>query len=137
MENINGLFTNSDHFEIRIDGYKLTPREVDVVSCIINSGKVPSIATLLSISSRTAETHIKNIMLKLKCSSQKDIFNLFAKSEYFKLLNRHYFKLNIRLLFERQLKKYLAGFNKNPFVFYNRLYRKTGIWIFLKNICRL
>ena len=64
-----------------INGINLTQREVDVISCIINIRGTKKIATILSISLRTVERHIHNIMLKSRCNSQEGIKDFVEKSE--------------------------------------------------------
>ena len=64
-----------------INGINLTQREVDVISCIINVRGTKKIATILSISLRTVERHIHNIMLKSRCNSQEGIKDFVEKSE--------------------------------------------------------
>ena len=54
-----------------IAGIKFTTKEIDVISCIVNARGIKKIAGLLILSPRTVEGHIQNIMLKLRCNSQK------------------------------------------------------------------
>jgi len=48
-------------------------RELDILACLLDNMKAKKIASLLSISSRTVEVHIRNIIIKLGCSSRKEI----------------------------------------------------------------
>ncbi len=73
-----------------VPGTLLTRREIDIVACIINGRSAKKIARLLSISSKTVETHIRNIMLKTDCRSQNFIIDLIEKSEHYGLLKSHY-----------------------------------------------
>ena len=88
-----------------INGINLTQREVDVISCIINVRGTKKIATILSISLRTAERHIQNIMLKMRCNSQEGIKDFIESSESLPFIKRHYFYLLVKNKFEQQLKK--------------------------------
>ena len=87
-----------------IGGIKLTSREIDVISCIVNSRGIKKIASLLLLSPRTVEGHIQNIMLKLRCNSQDGIIDFVEKSLEFKLIKDHYLNLLINSAFEHQLK---------------------------------
>ncbi len=91
-----------------INGVNLTQREIDVISCIINTRGTKKIAAILSISLRTAERHIQNIMLKTRCNSQEAIKDFIEKSENFLSIKQHYFHLLIKNIFEQQLKKIAA-----------------------------
>lgn len=53
-----------------VKGVDLTPRETDVVSCVISNKSTKGIASTLMMSPRTVGTHIRNITLKLGCSSK-------------------------------------------------------------------
>lgn len=71
----------SNKKSISVNGVKITPREIEVISCIINVRGAKKIATILSISLRTVERHIHNIMLKSRCNSQEGIKDFVEKSE--------------------------------------------------------
>lgn len=45
----------SNKKSINVNGVKITPREIEVISCIINVRGAKKIATILSISLRTVE----------------------------------------------------------------------------------
>lgn len=71
-----------------------TPREVDIIACLTYGKSTSGIATLLSLSSRTIDNHIRNIMLKIECNSRESILNFVERAGYVPLLRQHYGKLN-------------------------------------------
>lgn len=81
-----------------ICGVKFTPREIDVIACII-SGKSPqSIANFLSIPSRSLElqtvnTHIVNIRRKIDGNSRESIVTFIEKSDKHKVIHQYYLML--------------------------------------------
>ena len=63
-----------------LNGIKITAREIDIISCILNGRSIKTIAKLLCISTKTVETHIRNIMLKINCNSQEAIIDFVERS---------------------------------------------------------
>ena len=60
--------------ESKLDSYEtLTDREREVFTLVAEGYANPEIATLLSISSRTVETHRANLMRKLGLKTQTDL----------------------------------------------------------------
>ncbi len=97
-----------------ISGKKFTLREVDIISCIINGRtSKKTIAQTLSISPRTVNTHTRNILLKLECSSWENIREFIEKSDSLLLLRKHYILLLMDLKFE-QLLQSLSSLIKKP-----------------------
>lgn len=47
-----------------INNVNFTPREIDIISCLLNMRGTNKIASLLSIAPNTVLTHIHNIILK-------------------------------------------------------------------------
>jgi len=88
-----------------INTIPLTHREVDVISCILSGRTIKKIGDFLSISPKTVENHIRNIMLKLGCRSQERIIDFIEKSDKFILIKRYYLSLRLQNLFEIELKK--------------------------------
>jgi len=76
---------NSEFLE-KINGINFTPREIDIIACLVHGRAAKTIAYFLSIASRTVETHIRNIMRKLECNSQESIRNFIEKSDKFLVL---------------------------------------------------
>jgi len=58
--------------------YPLTPRELEVISEIINGKSNKQIATYLFIEESTVKTHLKNIFRKLNVSTRAEIFALLV-----------------------------------------------------------
>jgi len=101
----DSLFHNgyNKHLE-SINGIKFTPREIDIISCLL-SGRTPKvIASFLSISPRTIETHIRNIMLKVECNSREGIINFIEKTDKGTLIKKHYLNLLSDYSFKQKLK---------------------------------
>lgn len=73
-----------------------TPREIDVV-CFVLSGRLSkTIAVSLGITPKTLETHLRNIMRKIRCNSREAIINFFESSDiYDTLKNRYVFLMTI------------------------------------------
>lgn len=94
--------TDDNHLEV-INGIKFTPREIDIISCLI-SGRAPKvIASFLSISPRTIETHIRNIMLKLECNSREGIINFIEKTDKVSVIKERYLGLLSEFTFKQKL----------------------------------
>jgi len=68
-----------NEFLQEICGIKLTPREIDIISCVINNRKDKKTAAILSISPRTVTTHVFNIMNKLSYNSRDSIIDFIEK----------------------------------------------------------
>ncbi len=111
---------------MKIAGLIFTDREIDVISCILNMRGIKKIAEILSISPRTIETHIRNILFKIGANSQEAIIDFVEESPEFKSIKEHYLYLLERSVFENQLKRisnlaskyktfcYINFNNKNP-----------------------
>lgn len=65
----DGLLTNN----LRIEEYRFTDREKQVLASIIASSTIKEIAAALFISERTVKFHIKNILTKTDTKNQKDL----------------------------------------------------------------
>jgi DNA-binding CsgD family transcriptional regulator/tetratricopeptide (TPR) repeat protein len=92
----------AEHIKI-ISGQHFTSREVDVISCLFHGRAVKTIASYLSISAKTVETHIRNVMGKLKCHSQESIRDFIEKSDKIACIRHHYLILQLRTNFEKSL----------------------------------
>lgn len=73
-----------------INGVNFTPREIDVLACIIGGRSAKKIAASLSLSPRTVENYTRNIMLKIECNSRENILDFLEKSDKISLLRKHY-----------------------------------------------
>ena len=87
-----------------INGVSFTKREIDVIACILSGKSVKKIAQFLSISPRTVENHVHNILLKLGCQSQENIIEFIEKSDKFLLIREHYLNLLTQSSFILELK---------------------------------
>ncbi len=93
-----------------IGGVRFTPREVDVVACILNGRSAKTIPSLLSISPKTVSAHMTNIRMKTSCSTRESIIDFMEKSDKLAVLkNQYYFSLLTHSFFEKQLEKISQG----------------------------
>lgn len=91
-----------------INGVKFTPREIDVLACILGGRATKKIASFLSVSAKTVENHIYHIMLKLECNSRESIKDFLESSDEILFLKNHYDRLSFQEGFERKLKEISA-----------------------------
>ena len=89
----------------QINDVIFTPREIDVIACIINVRGVKKIADILGISHRTVEGYIKTILRKISSNSQEGIKDFVEKSSQLVLIKQHYIDLLINKLFLSQIAK--------------------------------
>lgn len=103
------------HLKI-INGVSFTYREVDVISALLNmeGNRLPS---FLSIQPRGIETHTRNIRQKAGgLADQKSIIEFVKQSENFNIIKNEYFlHLQIRVFFEKQLRKLAKTFCTSGF----------------------
>ena len=59
--------------------YGLTPREVEVLSLIADGRSNPEIADALSITTRTAQTHVQHILDKLDVGTRTEAATLATR----------------------------------------------------------
>ncbi len=90
---------------------KFTRREIDVIACLL-CGRAATIPSFLSIATRTVETHIHNIMLKLECNSRESIIDFIEHSDKQLLIKAHYQSLVSDTHFEKVLKVIAALIQK-------------------------
>lgn len=95
-----------------INGVYFTQREIEVISCILNVRGVKKIAAVLSISPRTVEGHIQNILLKLSCNSQESVKDFVERSEQILQINQYYLDLLVTSFLKQQLKGVAPLFKK-------------------------
>lgn len=86
-----------------VNGVKLTPRELDIMACILNGRTVKTIASFLSIAPKTAEHHIRSITLKLGCNSQEGVRDFIEKTGKTSLFRKHYQWLLVQVDFRKRL----------------------------------
>lgn len=95
-----------------INGVKFTFREVDTIACILHNRKEKKIASILSISPKTVNTHIYNIMSKLGYTSRDFIIDFVEKSGKLQHLRQYYFCLTIESFFKKYLEKIGSALNR-------------------------
>ncbi|HQS84470.1 MAG: hypothetical protein B7Y25_06075 [Alphaproteobacteria bacterium 16-39-46] len=82
-----------------------TPKELDVISCILTGRRVKEIAGILSNSVKTIDNHIRNIMQKLSCNSREGIINCIEQSGSLPFFRYHYQIIAIHADFIKKLKE--------------------------------
>jgi len=87
-----------------INGIHFTPREIDVIACLLHARGTSKIASLLNIASTTVITHIQNVMEKLKCNSREDIIDFMERSRNLAIIKKYYASVVVHAAFERSLK---------------------------------
>lgn len=95
-----------------INGVNFTPREVDVIACLLSGKGSKTIASFLSIEEKTVETHKYNIMRKLECNSKEGIIHFIEQSDKFSALKHHYLSLLREAIFEKHLRQVLTLSNR-------------------------
>ncbi len=63
-----------------IKNIRFTDREIDVIACLIGGRSYKKIASILSISPKTVEYHVRNIMLRIGYNSRESIIDFIEKS---------------------------------------------------------
>lgn len=104
----DGLLLPAEIYSLQLEsvnGIYFTRREIDIIACILSGRSTKKIALFLSISSRTVENHIRNIMLKLGCRTQEGIIDFIEKSGKFTAIKKYYSSLLIQDIFEKILTK--------------------------------
>ena len=96
------------HYLLTVNGVAFTSREIDIIACVLQGRTAKRIAFLLGISPKTVENHLRNIMLKINCSSREKIIDFIEKSGKFNYIKYYYSSLIIKLAFELELKQVLS-----------------------------
>ncbi|MBY0273350.1 MAG: tetratricopeptide repeat protein [Alphaproteobacteria bacterium] len=86
-----------------INGIKLTRREIDIIAFFICGRSAKKIAGFFSISPKTVENHVHNIMVKLDCNSREGIIDFVEKSDKLPLLRKYYAAALAQTIFEKSL----------------------------------
>lgn len=97
-----------------INEVTFTSREIDIIACILQGRTAKKIAFLLRIAPKTVENHLRNIMLKINCSSKEKIIDFIEKSGKFNYIKYYYSSLIIKLAFESELKQLLQMQKQQP-----------------------
>lgn len=96
-----------------VKGIKFTPRQIDIMACLISGGTGKTISSLLSIEIKTIEAHKKDIVGRLGGGVQENIIAFIQTSNKYDLIKKHYLKLLKKVKFEKQLKELDRGIDKN------------------------
>lgn len=91
-----------------INGVKFTIREMDILACLASGRRIKIIASLLSISPKTVESHIYNIMRKLDCNSQESIINFIERSGKFVEIRQIYLDIVTFHAFIQSLNEFVS-----------------------------
>jgi DNA-binding NarL/FixJ family response regulator len=75
---INGFHKNGYHHKIQ-ELYKLSPRELEVITLIKEGNSTKDVAQILNLSYHTIETHRKKIYSKLKIKKVTDLIRIFSE----------------------------------------------------------
>jgi tetratricopeptide (TPR) repeat protein len=100
-----------------INGIKFTPREIDIISCIV-AGKTPqSIASFLSTHNKklelqTVNTHIVNIRRKIDGNARAQILEFIEKSDKHQIIHHYYLSLMIQKIFIESVEKLTSQISK-------------------------
>ena len=99
--------------------FTFSNRELDILACLLGKMQTKKIASYLSLSPSTVETHIRNLMTKIGCNSRKEIIAFIEQSEHNQLIKKHSTDLLIKIAFEQELKEIVKfSYNTNCAIFY-------------------
>jgi DNA-binding CsgD family transcriptional regulator len=87
-----------------IQNIKFTFRETEVIAYILHGRSAKRIASNLSITPKTVENYIRNIMLKIGCNSREGIINFIEKTGKYASVRKFYLSLMLQTEFENCLK---------------------------------
>lgn len=103
------ILFSSDLYERHIKTIRnvyFTKREIDLIACLLNvRGSSKKIASFLSITHKTVQKHIENIMSKVGCNATDNIINFVEASGILVLLRQYYSLLQKEIIFEQSLKE--------------------------------
>ena len=77
----------------KINAIHFTPREIDVMSCLLSMRGQTKIAALLSIAPSTIITHSRHLMRKINCNSREGVVDFIETGGVESLLRAHYLGL--------------------------------------------
>ncbi len=119
--------TYAEQLEV-INEINFTRREIDIIACILSGKSAKHIASFLSISPKTVENHIRNVMLKTGCKTQPAVIDLVEKSHQFPLIKNHYSSLLVQYSFTSELKNISKIVTKklNCFILYNKALKNVA-----------
>ncbi len=88
-----------------INNISFTPREIDVMACLLNARGTSKTAYFLKIAPKTVRRNIENLRLKLGCNSREGLIDFIEQSNKQHLLREHYSNLLTETEFNSSLKK--------------------------------
>ena len=88
-----------------VESYGLTPREVDVLACLLENQASKKIALILGINQKTVDTHVLNIMNKTDKHVRVSLIEFVKKSFCVQDLRMYYSELIAASEFQKTLKK--------------------------------
>jgi|GEM_PF-1125219 len=101
----DGLFKLAYENLKLIGGKSFTPREIDVVACVLSGKGEKAVASILSISPRGVESHTRNIRQKIGCIGRDGIIEFVEKHHRVDDFRRLYKALLEKSNFIKILKK--------------------------------
>lgn len=120
----------------KINGVSFTPREIDIISFIINGRTAKKIASTLNLSPKTVENYTRNIMIKVGCNSQEGIRDFVEQSDKLSFLRNIYQAILQKTNFEewiKNAKSHITSYQPVCLILYGK--DKTNISL-IKNIER-
>lgn len=98
----------SQHLQ-NISNIKFTPREIDIIACILSGKNPQAISTFLSLESKSIElqtvsTHISNIRRKIDGTARGSIIEFIEKSDKHQIVRNYY----LSLLMQKEFYKILG-----------------------------
>lgn len=106
----------------KILGAEFTIREIDVLSCLLQNRGDKKIGSILGISYRTVNTHVRNILTKIQKHSRDCIIDTIEEAGLVKHLKNYYFHLLVQNSFEKHLMNIarLVNIRKLNYQFFSR-----------------
>ena len=96
---------------------KLTLKEVDVLACLTSGKTSKGMAPILTVTPKTVDTHLQNILRKVELSSRDALINAIRHSSYAELFRCHYLNLLNKYHFEQHLKDYARRWSTQGIVY--------------------
>lgn len=94
---------SKEDYSFSLSGTSFTPREKDVLACMLSGRSFKAIAALLNLSPKTIETHTRNIFQKTHINNREEAINHIESSNQYETLKEHYFKILLKFDFEKCL----------------------------------
>jgi len=122
----------------KIHDIRFTPRQIDIMACILHGRKTSKIAEILSISTKTIEAHIGIIIEKIagkRGGSRELIIDFIEKSDKYQNMKAYYFALLIQHDFEKKLQvisKWVSPKGFSCTLHYGKEHEKSSLLIQLK-----